>query len=111
MLCLCYCGTETLRMSRLSGACFKSSCTPGLQIGRVGSPPTKTCGRAMVEELTIGCEEIASLQSGEFNSSAFMLSDEIIWPVPPDNLALGATDVHVWAASLEPPAELMFRCA
>jgi 4'-phosphopantetheinyl transferase len=40
-----------------------------------------------------------------------MTSDAIIWPMPPEELALGATDVHVWAASLEPPAEFIARCA
>jgi 4'-phosphopantetheinyl transferase len=63
----------------------------------------------MVEAPTICCEEIASVPSGEFNSSASMASDAIIWPVPPHKLALGATDVHVWAASLEPPTEFISR--
>jgi 4'-phosphopantetheinyl transferase len=65
----------------------------------------------MVEALTIGHEDIASLRPSDFNSPAFMASDAIIWPMPPGKVALGAIDVHVWAVSLEPPAGFIPRCA
>jgi 4'-phosphopantetheinyl transferase len=65
----------------------------------------------MVEALTIGYEDIAPWRSSDFNSPAFMAPDAIIWPVPPDKVALGAIDVHVWAAPLEQPPSLVSRCA
>jgi 4'-phosphopantetheinyl transferase len=65
----------------------------------------------MVEALTISSEEIASLPSGELNSSLFMPLNQILWPLGPDRLAPGATDVHVWAAWLQAPPELIHHCA
>jgi 4'-phosphopantetheinyl transferase len=40
-----------------------------------------------------------------------MGSEEIVWPLPPHNLSLGAVDVHVWAACLDAPVGIISRCA
>jgi 4'-phosphopantetheinyl transferase len=63
----------------------------------------------MVEVLTIGDEEIASLRFDELNSPRFTMPDHILWPLPPERFSLGATDVHVWAARLDLPSKALVR--
>jgi 4'-phosphopantetheinyl transferase len=65
----------------------------------------------MAEVLTIGSEETPSLPFDELNSSRFTMPNEILWPLPPDRLSLGASDVHVWAARLDLPSEAPVRLA
>jgi 4'-phosphopantetheinyl transferase len=65
----------------------------------------------MVEALTIGKEEIVSWPFHELNSSRFMAPNDILWPLPPDGLSLGASDVHVWAAHLDPDPDALARLA
>ncbi len=61
----------------------------------------------MVEALTISSNEIACLPSGEINWSALMVHDGIIWPLPPEELALDVNDVHVWAVCLDATAKIV----
>ncbi len=65
----------------------------------------------MVEALTIGNEEIVSWPFHELNSSRFTMPNDIFWPLPPDGLSLGASDVHVWAAHLDPDPDALARLA
>jgi 4'-phosphopantetheinyl transferase len=65
----------------------------------------------MAEVLTIGSEETASSPFDELNSSQFTMPNDILWPLPPDPLSLGATDVHVWATHLDLPSETLPRLA
>jgi 4'-phosphopantetheinyl transferase len=66
----------------------------------------------MVETLTIDREEIASWPSDELDLSQFMDQKDLLWPLPPAQVSLGATDVHVWAANLDLPIETLahFAC-
>jgi 4'-phosphopantetheinyl transferase len=66
----------------------------------------------MAETLTIDREEIASWPFDELNSSQFMDQKNLLWPLPPVQLSLGATDVHVWAANLDLSIETLayFAC-
>jgi 4'-phosphopantetheinyl transferase len=65
----------------------------------------------MVEVLTIGNEEIASRPFDELNSSQLTMPIDILWPFPPDQWSLGATDVHLWAARLDLPSGSLVRLA
>ena len=35
---------------------------------------------------------------------------QCFWPLPPSDIALSAGEVHLWAASLDPPDDLWRRC-
>jgi 4'-phosphopantetheinyl transferase len=61
----------------------------------------------MADTLTID----TSRPVNEFAAPQFMLPDEILWPLPPDKLILGTTDVHVWAAHLDLPSDARQRLA
>src|SRR5437660_12749649 len=100
MLCPCSYGNVNLPLN-LSDGSSKNSCTRQRQIGLDGWPPTKTSGPAMGETLTIGSEEFAPRHFYELNSSPFTMPNDILWPLPPAQPVLGATDVHVWAAHLD----------
>jgi 4'-phosphopantetheinyl transferase len=65
----------------------------------------------MVEVLTIGNEEIEFWPFEGLISSQFTMPNHILWPLPPDRISLGATDVHVWAACLDLPSETLVRLA
>jgi 4'-phosphopantetheinyl transferase len=65
----------------------------------------------MVEAITIGSEEIASWPFDELNLSQFMLPEKILWPPPPAQPSLRATDVHIWAAHLDLSLENLARMA
>jgi 4'-phosphopantetheinyl transferase len=61
----------------------------------------------MGEALTIESQEIASWPFDELNSSRFTMPNDILWPLPPAQPVLAATDVHVWAAHLDVCPEAM----
>jgi 4'-phosphopantetheinyl transferase len=65
----------------------------------------------MAEALTIRSEEIATWPFEELNSSRFMAPNDILWPLPPDPCPLAATEVHVWAARLDPNLNALARLA
>jgi len=55
----------------------------------------------MGEALTIERQEIASWPFDELTSSRVTMPNDILWPLPPAQPNLSATDVHVWAAQLD----------
>jgi 4'-phosphopantetheinyl transferase len=65
----------------------------------------------MVEALTIRSEEIASRSFDDLNLSRFMAPNDILWPIPPAQPALAASDVHVWAAHLDIQPETLAHLA
>jgi len=65
----------------------------------------------MVEVFTIGNEENSAWPVDELNASPFTMPNNILWSLPPDHLSLGTSDVHVWAAHLDPPTEELVRFA
>jgi 4'-phosphopantetheinyl transferase len=65
----------------------------------------------MGEALTIETQEIVSRPFDELNSSRFTMPNDILWPLPPAEPVLGATDVHVWAAHLDLPPESLASLA
>src|SRR5580765_893693 len=110
-LCLCFCGNLRLLPNQPCGVCSKNNCTRLLLIGLGGLLPTKVSGRTMVEVFTIGNEENSAWPVDELNASPFTMPNNILWSLPPDHLSLGTSDVHVWAAHLDPPTEELVRFA
>src|SRR5262249_49605018 len=107
--CPCSYGNPRLPPNRPCGVCSKSNCTRPLLLGLGGLLPTKISGRTMAEVLTIGSEETASSQFDVLNSSPFTMPHDLLWPLSPSPLAVGATDVHVWATQLDLPSEALPR--
>ena len=65
----------------------------------------------MAEALTIESEAISPSPFDEFAAPQFMRPNDILWPLPPAQWFLGATDVHIWAAHLDLPRETLARLA